>query len=178
MIGTSPEGKKLLRKMAASRIWFTPTLAIFDTGWDGTPEPWIQLRSWYRELPGLAHSEGVSFLAGTDLARKTGAIQPGIGLHHELEELVKIGLSPGEALRAATLNPAVALGCESELGSVEPGKIANLVLLKGNPLEDILQTRAIEAVILRGRLLNTDTLSELRNANRKQHTRGSGASKR
>ncbi len=161
------EGRDLLRRMAASQTWFTPTLAIFDTGWDGTPDPWIQLRGWYRELAGLAHREGVSLLAGTDLARKTGPIQPGIGLHHELEELVKIGLTPWEALRAATMNPAIALGRESEFGSVEPGKIADLVLLKGNPLEDITQTRAIEAVVLRGRLLDVDRLSELRDANEK-----------
>ena len=131
-------------------------------GWDGTPDPWIQLRAWYRELAGLAHREGVSLLAGTDVARRTGPIQPGIGLHQELEELVKIGLTPGEALRAATLNPAIALGCESEFGSVEPGKVADLVLLKGNPLEDITHTQAIEAVVLRGRLLDADRLSELR----------------
>ena len=156
------EGKALLRRMAASGTWFTPTLAIFDSGWDGTPDPWIQLRAWYRELTGLAHREGVSLLAGTDVARRTGPIQPGIGLHQELEELVKIGLTPGEALRAATLNPAIALGCESEFGSVEPGKVADLVLLKGNPLEDITHTQAIEAVVLRGRLLDADRLAELR----------------
>jgi len=87
--------------MADNRVWFTPTLAIFDSGWDGTPEPWIQLRGWYRELAGLPHRERVPLLAGTDVARKTGTIQPGIGLHRELEELVSIGLTPAEALRAA-----------------------------------------------------------------------------
>ncbi len=163
----SLEGRSLFRRMAESQTWFTPTLAIFDSGWDSTPDPWIQLRGWYRELAALAHREGVSFLAGTDLARKTGPISPGIGLHQELEELVKIGLTPWEALRTATLNPAIAFGRESVSGSVEPGKVADLVLLAGNPLEDIRHTRAIVAVVLRGRLLNLGRLSELRRANEK-----------
>ncbi len=158
----TPEGRALLHRMAASRTWFTPTLTIFDSGWDGISDPWAQLRGWYREVSGLAHREGVPFLAGTDLARKSGPIQPGIGLHRELEELVKIGLTPADALRAATLNPALAFGREHELGGIEPGKIANVVLLKRNPLEDITHTRTIEAVVLRGRLLDAGRLSELR----------------
>jgi len=153
--------------MASNHVFFAPTLAIFDSGWEGTPEPWIQLRGWYRELACLAHREGVPLLAGTDVARKTGAIQPGIGLHRELEELVSIGLTPAEALRAGTLSPAIAFCREDSLGSIEPGKIADLVLLEGNPLKDIKQTRAIEAVILRGRLLDRRQLSELRGASDK-----------
>ena len=156
------EGKDLLRKMAASQTWFTPTLAIFDSGWDGTPDPWIKLRRWYRELVALAHREGVPLLAGTDVARKTGPIQPGIGVHEELEHLVEIGLTPSEALRTATMNPAIVLGRENEYGSIKPGKVADLVLLNGNPLENIRQTRMIEAVVLKGRLLDAGMLSELR----------------
>ncbi len=69
--------------------------------------------------------------------------------------------------RTATLNPAIAFGRESASGRVELGMVADLVLLAGNPLEDILHTRAIEAVVLRGCLLDADRLSELRHANEK-----------
>ena len=150
--------------MAASGTAFTPTLATFDSGWEGTPEPWSMLREWYRQLPALAHREGVVLLAGTDVARKTGPIQPGLGLHQELEDLVEIGLTPGQALRAATLHPAIVLGRRAEYGGIEPGKVADLVLLEGNPLEDIKQTREIAAVVLRGRLLDAESLSDLRDS--------------
>ena len=104
-------------------MWYTPTLAIFDSGWDSVGEPWNKLRTWYRDLAGLAHRKGVRLLAGTDLARKTGTVQPGNGLHDELEHLVDIGLEPWEALRAATLYPARAFGRESEVGAIKPGMI-------------------------------------------------------
>ncbi len=149
----TPEGVKLFKTMASSGMWFTPTLAIFDSGWDSIGEPWDRLRTWYRDLAGLAHRKGVRLLAGTDVARKTGTVQPGTGLHDELEHLVGIGLEPWEALRAATLYPARAFGRESEVGAVEPGMIGDLVLLGGNPLDDIRETRNIEAIVLRGRLL-------------------------
>lgn len=104
----------------------------------------------------------VPLLAGSDLARQTGLIQPGIGLHRELEELVAIGLSPAEALRAATWLPAAALGREKESGGVAVGMAADLVLLEANPLEDIRNTREIAAVLLRGKVLLADELHGLR----------------
>ncbi len=158
----TPEGDKLFEKMEAGGMWYTPTLAIFDSGWDGVGEPWNKLRTWYRDLAGLAHRKGVRLLAGTDLARKTGTVQPGNGLHDELEHLVDIGLEPWEALRAATLYPARAFGRESEVGAIKPGMIGDLVLLAGNPLEEIRETRNIEAVVVRGRLLDGKRLSALR----------------
>lgn len=159
----TPEGNRLFKKMVAARVWYTPTLAVFDTGWDGIGEPWGVLRTWYRDLAGLAHSKGVRLLAGTDVARRTGPIQPGTGLHDELEHLVEIGLEPWEALRAATLFPAMAFGRADEMGQVKPGMIGDVVLLNGNPLQDIRMTRKIEAVVLRGRLLTGDALAGQRN---------------
>ena len=78
---------------------------------------------------------------------------PGFSLHDELVLLVNAGLTPMEALQAATLNPARFLGKESELGTVEKGKIADLVLLDANPLEDIHNTQKINAVMVRGKLI-------------------------
>ena len=74
--------------------------------------------------------------------------------------LVESGLTPGEALRAATLNPA-RLFPALEFGSIEPGKRADLVLLDGNPLDNIRNTQRINAVVLRGKFLNRKTLDGL-----------------
>ncbi|HSR54194.1 MAG TPA: amidohydrolase family protein [Acidobacteriota bacterium] len=105
------------------------------------------------------HQAGVRFLAGTDLG--VAYVFPGSSLHDELELLVSNGLSPLEALRAATLNPAIFLGRTSDLSSVAPGKLADLVLLEGNPLEDIANIRRINAVVLNGRLLRKERLRTL-----------------
>jgi imidazolonepropionase-like amidohydrolase len=78
---------------------------------------------------------------------------PGFSLHDELTLLVQAGLSPMEALQAATRNPARFLDKEKDLGTVEKGKIADLVVLAANPLEDIGNSRKIDAVVLGGKLL-------------------------
>jgi imidazolonepropionase-like amidohydrolase len=77
---------------------------------------------------------------------------PGFGLQDELALLVQAGLSPAEALRTATLNPARFLGREADMGTIARGKIADLVLLDGNPLADIHNTTRINAVVSNGRL--------------------------
>jgi imidazolonepropionase-like amidohydrolase len=77
---------------------------------------------------------------------------PGFGLQDELALLVQAGLSPAEALRTAPLNPARFLGREADMGTIARGKIADLVLLDGNPLADIHNTTRINAVVSNGRL--------------------------
>jgi len=101
----------------------------------------------------------VGILAGTD----TGApfSIPGFSLHQELQALVDAGLSTIEALRAATVNPAKFLKKEKDFGSIEKGKIADLVLLDANPLENISNTKKIYAVIVNGKLLERKELDEL-----------------
>jgi imidazolonepropionase-like amidohydrolase len=103
------------------------------------------------EVVGAMRRAGVEFLAGTDVLNPY--CFPGFSLHDELVLLVNAGLTPMEALQAATLNPARFLGKESELGTVEKGKIADLVLLEANPLEDIRNTQKINAVMVRGKLI-------------------------
>lgn len=102
------------------------------------------------------HDESGRFLAGTDAPY--GGQVPGVGLHDELASFVEVGLSPLEALRTATLNPAVFLGKLRDLGTVEPGKLADLALLDGDPLDDIANTRRINAVVVNGTYLGADTL--------------------
>lgn len=108
---------------------------------------------------GEMHRAGVGILAGSD--QGAPYIYAGFSLHDELELLVEAGLSPLDALRTATLNPAQFLGVHDSLGTVEPGQIADLVLLEANPLEDIGSTRRIAGVVLNGRFLDRAELSTL-----------------
>src|SRR5262249_6152228 len=86
---------------------------------------------------------------------------PGFSLHDELMLLVAAGLTPAEALRAATLDPARFLGLNETLGTIDTGKVADLVLLDGNPLEDIRNTQRIDAVIANGRLFERKSLDRM-----------------
>src|SRR5262249_11484503 len=108
------------------------------------------------ELVGMMQRAGVEFLAGTDTANPY--CFPGFSLHDELALLVDAGLSPMAALQAATINPARFLGKANELGTIEKGKIADLVLLEANPLDDIRNTTKINSVVLGGRLLDRKAL--------------------
>jgi imidazolonepropionase-like amidohydrolase len=119
----------------------------------------------YSQNARLLNEAGVLLLAGTDVG--IPALVPGISLHEELELLVEAGLSPTEALRTATINPARVLGLAESLGSVEVGKMADLVLLDANPLTDIRNTQRIRAVIADGRLYERTDLDRLLQ-NRKQ----------
>jgi imidazolonepropionase-like amidohydrolase len=109
------------------------------------------------------HKAGVGTLAGTDFGAPL--IYPGFSLHDELRSLVKEGgLTPFQALQAASVNAAQFFGLQEEIGTVGPGKIADLVLLTANPLEDISNTRKIDGVIFNGKHL---TRSDLANALRR-----------
>jgi imidazolonepropionase-like amidohydrolase len=102
----------------------------------------------------------VPFMAGTDTAAGVH-IFPGFSLHQELALFVKAGFTPMEALQTATLNPAKFLGTISDMGTVEKGKFADLVLLDANPLDDIDNTRKIQGVVLAGRFLPRSELDAL-----------------
>ncbi len=106
----------------------------------------------------LARS-GVGIMVGTDFG---GAyIFPGYSVHKEMEMLVEAGLTPLQTLQAATINPVRYLGKTDSLGTVEAGKIADLVILSANPLEDIRNTQRIHAVIVNGRFLDRGFLDDL-----------------
>jgi imidazolonepropionase-like amidohydrolase len=103
------------------------------------------------ETAGALHRAGVLLMAGTDAPLRNSP--PGFGLHEELTLLVRAGLSPHEALNAATLEPARFLGAQDSLGTVQAGKVADLVLLAADPLADIRNTRRIALVIANGQAL-------------------------
>ncbi len=105
------------------------------------------------KMPTDLQKGGAGILAGTDADTNFPFLFFGFSLHDELELLVKGGMTPLEALRTATLNPARFLKREQELGSVEVGKLADLVLLDANPLENIANTKKIAGVVTNGKYL-------------------------
>jgi imidazolonepropionase-like amidohydrolase len=114
---------------------------------------------WLVRLVQQMKDEGVGLLAGTDIS--TPWMVPGAALHEELRLLVEAGLTPLEALRAATWNAARYFERTDELGAVAPGRFADLVLLDADPLVDIRNTRRIRAVVLKGRYLDRAALDSL-----------------
>jgi imidazolonepropionase-like amidohydrolase len=112
------------------------------------------------EVVQLLHKAGVPFLAGTDTPPGV-YIFPGFSLHEELQRFVAAGFTPLEALQTATLNPARFLGVEEQFGTIEKGKLADLVLLSGNPLQDISNTQKIAAVIVDGHYYSEKDLEKM-----------------
>lgn len=117
-----------------------------------------------REIPVLVeivrrmHQHGVMLLAGTDIAADR---IPGFSLQKEVEEMTHVGLSPLEAIQTATINPAQVLKNQAEFGSIEAGKVADMVLLDADPLKDIHNIERISAVVFDGRLLRRPDLDRL-----------------
>jgi len=184
---------KLFSQFRANGIWHCPTLVagrfnmeLKERSFERDPRlkyipPAIQ-KEWMEEskdvtaenieiyqklypaelaLTGALNRAGVKLLAGTD----TGSwyLYPGFSLHDELLLMVRAGLSPIQALQTATFNPALFLGRLNDFGTVEKGKVADLVLLEANPLQDITNTKKIEAVVLLGRFINKSELEAMLN---------------
>lgn len=106
------------------------------------------------------HDNGVGMMVGTD----SGAplVFPGFSVHQELELLVnKCRFTPMDAILAATIIPAKFFGIEDQLGTIEKGKLADMVLLSANPLEEIANTKKIDGVILKGKWLDRKELDKI-----------------
>jgi hypothetical protein len=153
---------------SARELQYVP--AAVRSGWKNpleelkkaTPEQMENFREDYefhRRLISYIRSAGAGILAGTDTG--DAYVVPGYALHDELSLLVEAGLAPSEALASATVQPARYFGIEDAYGTVERGRVASLVLLDGNPLDDIRNTRRIAAVIQKGRLLPRKCLDGL-----------------
>ena len=109
----------------------------------------------FKMLPKI-HKANINIMAGTDTPILL--LTPGMSLHQELSNFVKVGLTPLEAIRTATYNPAKYFNLEKELGSIKENMWADLVVLDANPLENITNTRKIHAVIKQGNYLNKKIL--------------------
>ncbi len=156
---------------------FTPSAELIDHDPKIAEARWALQPSWVRKAPKFAsgdvpggdvmlanvrasiarlHAAGARLIVGTDTP-----FQPtGIVTHNEMVQMVKAGISPYHALRAATVLPAEALGVARDLGSVEVGKIADLVLVEGNPLLDIRNASKVRKVMKAGRLYELQELTE------------------
>lgn len=147
----------LLQRFASNGTWLDPTVQSFRYF---ASNQWSAIFSEFRELVLLIRKNHVSILAGTDSITflEDKGDPPGLSLHDELALLVEAGFTPAEALRAATLNPAVFLDLSDSFGTIEPKKIASLVLMDANPLQDIRNTKRIAAVISEGRYLDRHLL--------------------
>lgn len=195
---------ELFAHMRRAGTWATPTLVVFEPDTrdlaqlladprlrfipSATRTAWIDdARAWrdHGDPAQIAHvfalrlqvvaamqHAGVGLLAGTDIFNPF--TYPGFSLHDELSLLVRAGLTPAEALRTATINPARALGLTASLGTVEPGKRADLVLLDANPLLDIANTRTIAGVVVNARYLDRRALDALLATAERVATPGSG----
>ncbi len=129
---------------------------------EGAPDlqAWREVLDRHAREIGELHRAGVLVLAGTDVAGPL--VYPGFGLHDELRLLVeKAGLAPREALQAATIGAAEFMGRGHELGRLERGMLADLVLLRSDPAGDIGALSEVEAVVTQGRLLTRDRLDDL-----------------
>ncbi len=181
----------LFDTLKRNRTWVTPTLASLDItahpeDWSvDDPQlafvpPWLaqqwrdslkdvemkQRAAWLArqaandwKLTGELHHAGIALLAGSDSLDPF--VFPGDSLHTELVELVRAGLSPADALQAATAGAAQFLGRQQELGTIESGKIADLVLLDGSPLENIANTQRVAAVVRAGNYFDRPALDQL-----------------
>ncbi|HEY9677450.1 MAG TPA: amidohydrolase family protein [Drouetiella sp.] len=105
-------------------------------------------------------NNGVQFLTGTDVTNPF--VYPGISVHNELAWLVDFGFTPAQALAASTINPASYLRIDRTYGSVAVNKIADLVILSKNPLEDIHNTQSIEALVYRGKYFDKSDIERLK----------------
>lgn len=171
--------------LAKSRMTITPTLGLggFQTGVAREPGLIDDLRwrllqpAWTDALVrsrlaasrpaagltpgqrtvGALHRAGVRLIAGVD-----SPLAPyGTALHVELEDYVAAGLTPFEALQTATRNTAALLGADGDLGTIEAGKLADLVIVDGNPLDDIRHTRRVRAVVKNGEVFTLERLLDL-----------------
>ena len=151
-----PAGQELFQRFVKNGTWYVPTLVAYERGfvlWSNDPEslkPRLDVHEKQIELVRMMHKAGVQIMAGSDFS--DWALVPGVDLHNELALLVEAGFSPLEALQAATLSPAKFLGKTNTYGTIQVGRVADLVLLDMNPLEDISHTRKIHAVVLGGKL--------------------------
>jgi imidazolonepropionase-like amidohydrolase len=145
-----PEINNMISALVNNGIPVDPTLDIYEII---TKEESQNQYLWFKvlQLTKMMYDNGVTILSGSDIPNFD--LVPGASLHHELEILVEAGIPPLDVIKIATRNGAQALGIEEDVGTIEPGKQADMIILSDNPLDDISNTKKIEAVINNGHFI-------------------------
>src|SRR5918994_966718 len=157
----STEVKEMINALVENDIPVDPTLSIYeamlkDNGYDnGFSGPQNQLR-WAKvlQLTKIMYDNGVHILSGSDIPNF--GLVPGASLHNELVLLAEAGIKSSEVIQIATNNGAKALGIDDMVGTIQPEKQADIIILSANPIENIRNTKEIEAVIVDGRFADID----------------------
>jgi imidazolonepropionase-like amidohydrolase len=144
-----PEINNMISALVNNDIPVDPTLDIYEIITKESQQQYL----WPKvlQLTKMLYDNGVTILSGSDIPNFD--LVPGASLHHELELLVEAGISPLEVIKIATRNGAQALDIEKDVGTIEPGKQADIMILSDNPLDDISNTKKIEAVINNGHFI-------------------------
>jgi imidazolonepropionase-like amidohydrolase len=157
----STEIEEMINALVENDIPVDPTLSIYeamlkdDGDDDGFSDPQNQLR-WAKvlQLTKIMYDNGVQILSGSDIPNF--GLVPGASLHNELELLAEAGIKPLEVIEIATNNGATALGIDDRVGTIQPGKQADMIILSASPIENISNTKEIEAVLVDGRFADID----------------------
>jgi imidazolonepropionase-like amidohydrolase len=158
----STEIEEMINALVENDIPVDPTLSIYEAilkGDDGFSDPQNQLR-WAKvlQLTKIMYDNGVQLLSGSDIPNF--GLVPGASLHNELELLVEAGIKPLEVIEIATNNGATALGIDEIVGTIQPQKQADMIILSANPIENISNTKKIEAVLVDGRFADIDNSNQ------------------
>jgi imidazolonepropionase-like amidohydrolase len=146
-----PEMNQMIKALVSNNIPVDPTLNVYESIIKEEPD-YQYLWPKVKQLSKMLYESGVTILSGTDIPNFD--LVPGASLHHELEILAEAGIPPLEVIKIASNNGATALGIENDVGTIEPGKQADIVVLSDNPMDDISNTKKIEAVINNGQFVN------------------------
>jgi imidazolonepropionase-like amidohydrolase len=169
------KARAIMSRLKEREVWQVPTLVLYRANSEGradgegrlsTPAAQEQARRLFAKQMALIrdmHAAGVPILAGTDKWWVRNPVTEDT-IHDELELLVQAGLSPADALRAATSDVARFLDQEESTGTIDIGKMADLVILDSNPLENIRHTRTVSTVVRAGVVIQEDELKKLRRA--------------
>ncbi len=158
----STEIEEMINALVENDIPVDPTLSIYEAMLkddgdddDGFSDPQNQLR-WAKvlQLTKIMYDNGVQILSGSDIPNF--GLVPGASLHNELELLAEAGIKPLEVIEIATNNGATALGIDDRVGTIQPGKQADMIILSASPIENINNTKEIEAVLVDGRFADID----------------------